>query len=419
MFSALPVNAKGTAGIQERQAQGDIIPQMEHTVAQATSERCGQTTTVEPRIISLVPRGRTGSYLWRTVWPAEALRRQGYVADCEWFDDYQEKVVPRLLSGAYNVVITPRVCWLEDWMGASWHYAINKAALAWVYEIDDDLFSAPIEDRFFRYSEANNIAPDMEPVERSIRLHAIARRERRVRSKLVGESDAVSVSNPLLASIVRQLTDAPVHIIPNAIDADWFIRQSRLDEPRDVPSLTIGWAGGWRLGDDTHVFTEVWPRIARRFPEVNFVLIGWSPPEVVAALPADRLHTFKWQDLDDYPSTMRNIDIACCCVADNEFNRSKTPIKWFESTLAGSVVVGSHALYGDVIQDGYNGLLATTSEQWEHQLVRLIESATLRNRLSANATRSVTEQHVIDRVWPAWLEVCQSALARRKEAVLV
>ena len=42
----------------------------------------------------------------------------------------------------------------------------------------------------------------------------------------------------------------------------------------------------------------------------------------------------------EYPRALRNIDIGCASVADNHFNRCKTPIKLWEFTLGGAVIGG-------------------------------------------------------------------------------
>src|SRR6185437_6812883 len=182
-------------------------------------------------------------------------------------------------------------------------------------------------------------------------------------------------------------TDVPVHVAPNAINIPWYEDRLVLELDRRAPTetLTIGWGGGWRPGDDTELFSRVWLRLAERFPDIKFVLVGWAPPEIKEVISPSRLVEYEWQDIDAYPYFLRNIDIACCVVADNVFNRGKTPIKWFESTLAGSACVGSHMLYGSVITDGHDGLLATTEQEWETQLARLIESPDLRQHLHANA----------------------------------
>lgn len=368
--------------------------------------------TDKPRTLSVVPYGFTGSYLWRSVWPSEALQRHGVTADYIWFDDYQTEVLPRLLSGNYDVVVTPRAAWKETWMQAAFDHVLNKAGLAWVYELDDNLLDADFNDRYVQYGEARRLSPDMDPEERSIRLHEVARQDQESRISILALVDAVTVSTKALGNVVRQYTKAPVHVVPNAIDQTWFRERLRLDRGRDIAGLTVGWFGGWRPSDDTDVFVKVWPKLADRFPQVKFVVYGWAPPEILAALPSDRLIQWKWNDLDDYPPLLRNIDITCCNVVNHRFNASKSTIKWYEATLAGSACVASHMLYGQEITDGYDGLLATTADEWEAQIVRLIEDKELRQDVHRNAEHTVLEQHSIETAWPLWVKAFEDSLTR-------
>ena len=59
-----------------------------------------------------------------------------------------------------------------------------------------------------------------------------------------------------------------------------------------------------------------------------------------------------------------------------------------------------HALHSqaEIVQDGVNGFLAGTTEEWVEKIARLIEDHDLRARMGAEARRSV-EEHWSVKAW--------------------
>ncbi len=93
---------------------------------------------------------------------------------------------------------------------------------------------------------------------------------------------------------------------------------------------------------------------------------------------------------------------------------NKSEIKFYEATIAGAVTVASHALYGRrQVLDGYNGLLATTADEWVEQLSKLILDEKLRRRLHAAAENSVRMDHNIDWNCDHWMYAWQDIRDRR------
>jgi len=77
----------------------------------------------------------------------------------------------------------------------------------------------------------------------------------------------------------------------------------------------------------------------------------------------------------------------------NPFCDAKSPLKWFESALAGtpSICVGN-PVYNSIIKHGEDGLLCCTSEEWYQALMRLSQSTVERKAMADNATMVVKEK---------------------------
>jgi glycosyltransferase involved in cell wall biosynthesis len=344
-----------------------------------------------PRVLSLAGEP-SGCALWRTFQPAAELQRRGYHAYWKYKDDPEVTTFEfsALVQSRLDAIVLPRLSWTDHAVGERFIRALHRAGLAVIYEMDDDFLSPAILARQKATTESYKTIDELEQ-NRQDRLHVLR------------QCDGVTVSSRRLASIAAQYVECPVEIVPNMIDTRWW-RQRLRTARRIVPPLTIGWAGGARYREDLEPVAEAWSRIARRYPEVRFVVQGFMAEVLIHAVPKGRCSTLPWVPIEDYPCAMRNIDIGCASVAPKLFNTAKTPIKLWEFTLAGAVSVVSPTLYGAVGRDGEDCLMAETADEWEAALVRLVSSCELRRRLWRAQRRRVATEHSLERNWWRWLD---------------
>ena len=361
-----------------------------------------------PRTLALIG-DETGPSLWRVWMPMTALSALGRVADWDYKDN-ADRILPIIATGRYDAIILPRLAWREHEAGRQWIASLHRAGLAVIAEYDDDVFSEDIIERQYRVHDR----------ERAKGKEQLAQ-DRLDRIAVLQQADGVTVSTRRLATVVREHTDKPVCVVPNAIDTRWWRRTLR-GVSRVVPPLTIGWCGGARYPEDLAAMAEGWRRIASRYPDVTFVVQGHMAEVLINAVPPERVRRLPWLPLQDYPRAMLNVDIGCAAVTDKHFNRCKTPIKVWEYTLSGAVVVASRALYGAVVTDGEDGLLADTPDEWEAALARLVEDASLRRTLWKEQRRRVAREHSLERnLWrweAAWTAIISDFRARQTRAML-
>jgi len=362
-----------------------------------------------PRVLALVG-DESGPTLWRIWSPFAELQKRGI------FAHWKHRLDPELAQPAFlnklpfnfDAVLLPRLAWHEEADNVRWIAALHKAGLAVIVEIDDDIYSPSIVGRQYQVHE----------VERE-RGYAALERDRLAHIHVLRNADGATVSTRRLATIAEQYTEKPLRIVPNAIDVAWFRRTLR-GCARVVPPLSIGWAGGARFAQDLDPVAEAWRRIARRHPDVTFVVQGYMADVLIDAVPPDRVRKLGWLPLHEYPRALLNVDIGCCSVARTLFNTAKTPIKLWEMTLAGAACVVTPTLYGQVATDGEDALVAETADEWESALSRLIESPELRRRLHRAQRRRVVCEHSLRNNWwrwpAAWTEILEDFRARRPTA---
>ena len=351
-----------------------------------------------PSVLALVGDASACS-LWRTWMPMAMLRQHKYPAEWVSQNDPLLGLLELVKTGAtstildaFTVIVLCRMAWKagDQENGRKWLDALRERGHTIVYEADDDLFTPWM------------VQQQKAGIERD-KPEEVIEQERQASVWAMQQCDGVTVSTQYLASVVRRFTDKPVEVVPNAIDVDWF-RFTQRQARRSVPGLTIGWAGGNRPDGDLRMMAEAWGRIARRYPQVTFVVMGHQPWCVWERVPAGRIKAIPWMGPMEYPKGLVDIDIGCCPLEERPFNRAKTGIKAFEYAVSGAAVVASPTVYRHVIRDGETGFIARDVREWEFCLSRLIEDEEHRRELAAALRRDVMSKWSLGKNlwrWPA------------------
>lgn len=357
-----------------------------------------------PRVLFVTGNTPDICTLWRCWWPKYEMEARGYTIDFIKYGDLPT-VRSMLEYGRYNTIVTPRMTFEKQEDEQGWIDFITpfRPQIKLWYDIDDDLLSEAFN---ARQAEVTVSLGSKEQVDDLLRR---SDQQRQSRLRLIGMSDGVTIGSYNLAPLVTKLSRGPVIRVRNGINARFF-QHNLNNQTRTVPYVTIGWSGGPRLDRDLDPLYEVWPEIARRNPNVHFMLQGWAPDKLASVLPPERVHVIGGVELDNYPSILKNIDIFCCVAPNDPFVKAKTPIKFFESALTGSAVVGSPDVYGPVINHGSTGFVATTNDEWIKYTEELLLDVDLRERMACNAKEHVLKFHTISQTYAEWLNAWSTTL---------
>lgn len=215
----------------------------------------------------------------------------------------------------------------------------------------------------------------------------------------IAQADMVTTTTEYLAEKFRQ-HNSNVQVCPNSIDFDLWRPIPRPKEMQD--EIRIGWFGGDSHFVDLEIFKNLLPRLANKYPKVKIVI--QAPPMLEWAqffnkIPKEQLEWYGWAELKWYTLFLasRHFDIGLCPLADNDFNRAKSSIKWMEFAALGATVVAQDMLpYNEFIKNGVNGLLATDEDSWFNQISQLTEDKPYREKLALNAYEDIQENHNLD-----------------------
>lgn len=329
-----------------------------------------RTASTRHRLLNLLPfleeKGvraillRGGRTSVATAW--QALRLAA-VVDCVYI---QKKLLP------------PWYLWL-----------LRRAARRMVYDFDDAL-----------YAPRSKATPDQ------LRL---ARRQRAQLDRMLATVDLAVAGNETLGDYARSHRSRVI-VIPTTYRAEGIAPKPHIHA---VPTV-IGWIGS----EGTMVYLEEFVPILRRLalalrPRVAFRVI--SNADFSAAGLEGVVQNVRWS-LEEETSLILSLDIGIMPLLDDERSRGKCAFKAIQMMTCGLPVVASPVgSNNEVIQDGVNGFLAASEEEWLARLGELVESPSTRERIGAHARESVLARYAVDgwaaRLCSALFDVCRPPLA--------
>jgi glycosyltransferase involved in cell wall biosynthesis len=91
------------------------------------------------------------------------------------------------------------------------------------------------------------------------------------------------------------------------------------------------------------------------------------------------------------------------------FNEAKSELKYIEYTALGVPGVYSDLPpYNSVVKDGFNGLLAKNSAEWELKLEKLILDQNLRIKIVENAQKDIKKSYLLKYRVEEWEDILQN-----------
>jgi glycosyltransferase involved in cell wall biosynthesis len=226
---------------------------------------------------------------------------------------------------------------------------------------------------------------------------------------IIRRCDQVIAGNEYLASYARRFNPS-VHVIPTAIDVDLFVPRT---EPRHPETrLVIGWIG---TPTTASYLTPLAPALralagTHRF---EFRVAGSTNPMAFEGVDTANV---AWS-LDTEVELFNDCDIGVYPLPDDDWARGKCGFKAIQFMSCGVPVVASPVgVNREIVQDGVNGFLASTPDQWRLKLAALIDDPDLRRRIGAAGRRTIQERYSLQVTAPRVAAVFGAALARHGTA---
>lgn len=219
-------------------------------------------------------------------------------------------------------------------------------------------------------------------------------------------SASVVAGNGYLADFARRHNPSVV-TIPTCVDTNKFIPRS--DRAVSGTRPVVGWIGSPTTAPYLAMLGDVLRRVAARHPlQVKVSGAG-------AAIHFDGVDTVNapWS-LQNEVTLFNTCDIGVYPLTDDEWSKGKCGFKAIQFMACGVPVVASAVgVNREIVQDGINGFLASTPEEWETKLQALLADPSLRARLADAGRRTVEQRYSLTINAPKLAAVFDNVLARR------
>lgn len=217
----------------------------------------------------------------------------------------------------------------------------------------------------------------------------------------------VMVGNPYLGDYARQVNDC-VTVIPTTIDTEKY----RVPPPQGKSGPpVIGWTGSYSTVQHLDTLRGALKKLAER---ESFRLRVIGTPAYECA-PVD-VEAMRWR-ADTELEDLGAIDIGVMPLPDDRWSKGKCGLKALQFMALGIPTVCSPVgVNTDIIQDGRNGFIAATEEEWVDKLGRLLRSQELRQRLGQAGRATVEQNYSAITQTPRVYEIFKSATRNQRWA---
>jgi len=224
--------------------------------------------------------------------------------------------------------------------------------------------------------------------------------------KVLAQVDAVTTDNEVTASYVRPVNPRCT-VIADCPQVEWFDRRRAAGRRGGGDVVTVGWIGTPGTVHNLFVVWEALERLFQRHPNLHLRLVGVGPDR--SRLPPFEKVRYSIRSRysrDEMIDEVFGMDIGLFPLQDVEASRVRGVLKATVYMAGEAVVVCSPVgQCADLIQDGVNGLLAGSTEEWEAKLELLLTNPDLRARIAQHALQTVRRDFTVDRSFAQLLDV--------------
>lgn len=204
-------------------------------------------------------------------------------------------------------------------------------------------------------------------------------------------SHTISCGNEYLRQYAFRFNRS-VLLNPTTIDTE-NIHNRTLHSPtgRINDSVIIAWTGSHSTLKYLYLLEGVLRTIQHKFVDVDLLVIADKPPRM--DLPRVIFHP--WSNETEI-SDLVDADIGIMPLPDDEWSKGKCGFKALQyMALEIPAVASSVGVNPEIIQDGVNGRLCSSDEQWLNALEELIMDRALRKQLGSAGRKTVVDRYSV------------------------
>lgn len=217
-------------------------------------------------------------------------------------------------------------------------------------------------------------------------------------STIISLSDRIIVGNEYLASFANQYHQ-DVQIIPSTIDFNQYLITKNTKD-----TICIGWTGSFSTIKHFETIIPALESIKEKYGDkVTFKLIGdpsYSNTEL-------NIQGLRWS-AETEVSDLSELDIGIMPLPDNEWTQGKCAMKGLQyMALEIPTIMSPVGVNSEIINEGKNGMLASSTEEWVQKLSELIDNSSLRKQMGKEGRKTILKDFSVEANKEKWLKAFQ------------
>ena len=219
-------------------------------------------------------------------------------------------------------------------------------------------------------------------------------------ARVMAAAETVVVGNSELRAYAEQFARR-VRVIPTVVDLAGYPNHRQAG---DSDKVRVGWIGTPITAGSVPALIPVMERLQRAHANLSFRLIGarngFSCNGLRAEVPA-------WSP-ETESELLLGCDIGIMPLPDTQFTRGKCGLKLIQYMACGLPVVASPVgVNREIVEEGRNGYLVSSDEEWYASLDKLIRDPELRRKLGKAGREKIEAGYTREHGFAKWQEVLE------------
>ncbi len=214
-------------------------------------------------------------------------------------------------------------------------------------------------------------------------------------NSIISYADLVFAGNNYLAEYARKY-NSEVVVIPTTIDTNYHVPKSKENQDKVV----IGWTGTQTTLKYLEILEPVFKELKDIYKEkVAFQIIcdhQWESNLV-------DVEFVEWQKENEI-AQLQEFDIGVMPLIDDAWSRGKCGFKGLQYMALGiPAILSPVGVNKEIINDGENGFLANTNDEWKSILEKLIKDKELRVSIGNKARKTILDKYSVEAIKNSYL----------------
>ncbi len=223
---------------------------------------------------------------------------------------------------------------------------------------------------------------------------------------LMREASLVVAGNSYLAQRARDAGAARVEIIPTVVDLERYPveKTTAISKIGDKRLLRIVWIGSPSTVTYLDMLREPLQVLSKRRDFVLRVIGGGN-----FDIPGVRVEVVPWSEATEVES-ISECDIGVMPLLDSKWERGKCGYKIIQYMACGlPVIVSNVGVNPEIVNQGENGILVSSSDEWVAALEKLISEPNVRAKMGVAGRERVENEYCLQQTAPRLIRLLRTA----------